>query len=53
MVPPVYAVNSTHPDKWQTDVYEPAVRIIDAVLRVCVISSIAQREIYLHYRFIY
>ena len=33
-VPPVYAVDTTDPEKWQTDVYEPTVRIIDAVLNV-------------------
>ena len=47
MVPPVYALDSTHPDKWQTNVYEPAVRIIDAVLKVGLFYNIAPNERYL------
>ena len=47
MVPPVYGLDSTHLDKWQTDVYEPAVRIIDAVLRVGLFYNIALSERYL------
>ena len=38
-IPPLYTVDSTHPEKWQTDVYDPAIKIIDAVLEVQLILT--------------
>ncbi|XP_012138614.2 bHLH transcription factor Myc isoform X2 [Megachile rotundata] len=32
-VPPIYVLDCTHIDKWTTSVYEPAVAIIEAVLK--------------------